>query len=107
MKKSVENIVHHSEVSEKAIEKYLFEKVKQMGGVCLKYSNPNMAGYPDRVVLLPNGITIWIELKSKSKKPTKLQLIRIASLKGLGHNVFVIDSREAVDMVLNETIKAI
>ncbi len=107
MKKSVENIVKHSEVSEKAIEKYLFDEVKQMGGVCLKYSNPNMAGYPDRVVLLPNGVTVWIELKSKSKKPTKLQEIRIASLKGLGHRVFVIDSKEAVDTVLNEINNAI
>lgn len=107
MKKSIDNILHHAEVSEKAIEKYLFDRVKELGGVCLKYSNPNMAGYPDRVVLLPGGKTIWIELKSKGKKPNKLQEIRIASLKLLGHLVFVIDSRETVDFVLDVISKTI
>ena len=107
MKKNIDNILHHAEVSEKAIEKYLFDRVKELGGVCLKYSNPNMAGYPDRVVLLPGGKTIWIELKSKGKKPTKLQKIRIASLKLLGHQVFVIDSRETVDLVLDVISKTI
>lgn len=107
MKKNIDNILHHAEVSEKAIEKYLFDRVKELGGVCLKYSNPNMAGYPDRVVLLPGGKTIWIELKSKGKKPTKLQEIRIASLKLLGHQVFVIDSRETVYLVLDVISKTI
>ena len=106
MKKSIENIVNHVEVSEKAIEKYLFSQVKELGGVCLKYSNPNMAGYPDRVVLLPGGKTIWVELKSKGKKPTALQQIRIGSMKLLGHHVFVIDDKETVDIVL-QTIKAL
>lgn len=100
-KKSIDNIVHHSQVSEKAIEKYLFDRVKQIDGVCLKYSNPNMAGYPDRVVLLPGGITAWIELKSTGKMPNALQQIRIGELKLLGHHVFVIDSREMVDIVLD------
>ena len=52
MKKSIENIVHHSEVSEKEIEKYLVKQVRAMGGICLKYSNANMVGYPDRVAVL-------------------------------------------------------
>ena len=51
MKKSIENIVQHAEVSEKAIERYLCDVVKKLGGVCLKYSNANMVGYPDRVAL--------------------------------------------------------
>ena len=47
MKKSVDNILRHSELSEKSIERYLFDRVRQSGGVCLKYSNPNMGGYPE------------------------------------------------------------
>ena len=65
MKANVENIVRHADVSEKAIERYLCDQVKNLGGVCLKYSSANTAGYPDRVALLPGGRTIWIELKSK------------------------------------------
>ena len=102
MKKSVDNIVHHSELSEKAIERYLFDRVRQAGGVCLKYSNPNMGGYPDRVALLPGGVSVWVELKSRGRKPTKLQMLRIESLRLLGHRVYVIDSREGVDLMMSE-----
>ena len=100
MDKKIANIVNHSEVSEKAIERYLVDEVKKLGGVCLKYSNQNMAGYPDRVALLPGGRTIWIELKSKGKKPTKLQTIRIDQLASLGHQVFVADSKERINEIL-------
>lgn len=102
MKKNIENIVKHSEVSEKAIERYLFDCVREAGGVCLKYSNPNMAGYPDRVAIMPDGVTIWVELKSQGKKPSKLQTIRIASMRQLGHKVYVIDSKNGVDLMLSE-----
>lgn len=100
MKANVENIVRHADVSEKAIERYLCDQVKNLGGVCLKYSSANTAGYPDRVALLPGGRTIWIELKSKGKKPTKLQTIRIDQLASLGHQVFVADSKERINEIL-------
>lgn len=102
MKKSIENILHHSEISEKAIEKYLVEKVKAGNGVCLKYSNPNMDGYPDRIVMLPGGWTAWVELKSKGKKPTCLQSLRHRVLRGVGQRVYVADSREIVDGIIND-----
>ena len=73
MKKSIENIVHHSEVSEKEIEKYLVKQVRAMGGICLKYSNANMVGYPDRVAILPFVLTVTQEIKSRDNKPTKKQ----------------------------------
>lgn len=100
MDRKIDNIVRHAEVSEKAIEAYLVKRVKELGGVCLKYSNPNLVGYPDRVVLLPNGVTVWIELKSKGRDTTKIQKARIAQLESLGHTVAVVDSREGVDAVL-------
>lgn len=100
MEKRIENIVRHAEVSEKAIERYLAEKVKSLGGVCLKYSNSNMVGYPDRVAIMPGGHTIWVELKSKGRKPTKIQLVRHSQLKQLGHQVFVCDSKESINNVL-------
>lgn len=101
MNKQIDDIVHHATVSEKAIEAYLAKLVKEMDGVCLKYSNPGMVGYPDRVVLLPCGITVWVELKSKGRKTTKAQALRIEHLRKLGHNVAVVDSKEAVDTILD------
>ncbi len=100
MKQNIANIVNHAEVSEKAIERYLVDEVKKLGGVCLKYSNQNMAGYPDRLILLPGARTIWVELKSKGKHTTTLQNVRIRTLQNLGYSVFVCDNKESVDNVI-------
>ena len=96
----IERITRHSETSEKAIEAYLVRRVKEMGGICLKYSNPNMAGYPDRLCVMPEGRTFWVELKSKGEKSRLLQLARMDSLKRRGNQVYTVSSREMVDVVL-------
>lgn len=97
----IRRLVRHSEESEKAIERYLTDRIRSMGGRCLKYSNSGETGYPDRLVLLPPGKVIWVELKSRGKKPTRMQLIRHDELRQLGFDVRVIDSREGVDGLLN------
>lgn len=102
MKKSIENIVQHAEVSEKAIERYLCDVVKKLGGVCLKYSNANMVGYPDRVALMPGGLCVWFELKSKGRKTSKVQDIRIDQLARIGHTVYVCDSKQSINNVFED-----
>lgn len=99
--KKLENITHHAEVSEKAIEKYLVEQVKAIGGICLKYSNANMVGYPDRVICLHGGKVVWVELKSRGKKSTKIQTIRQSELVSLGHEVHTIDNKQSIDELIN------
>ena len=86
--RNIANLTRHSEVSEKVIEKYLTDRAKANGMLCLKYSNPNMTGYPDRLLLLPGGGVVWVEL-------------RHAELSGLGHYVFVIDNKADVDNLIN------
>lgn len=103
-KKDLSHITDHAEVSEKAIERYLVEQAKQNGLLCLKYSNPNMVGYPDRLLVLPGGGVIWVELKSKGRKPTKIQQIRMTELTGMGHLVRVIDNKPDIDELI-KTIK--
>lgn len=99
-KRSIENLTHHADVSEKAIERYLVEQAKLNGLLCLKYSNPNMVGYPDRLLVLRDGDVIWVELKSKGRKPTKIQQMRIAELIKLGHLVKVIDNKADIDSII-------
>ena len=98
----VQNIVKHAEVSEKSIERYLCEVVKKLGGVCLKYANPNMAGYPDRVALMPGGRCLWFELKSLGRTTSKRQKIRIAQLESIGHCVYVCDSKDSINGVFED-----
>ena len=99
-----ERLIKHSEVSEKATERYLVERIKDLGGICLKYSNPNRVGYPDRVCLLPWGITIWVELKSKGQTLRTIQRQRIQEMAKIGHPVYVCDSKESVDYVIRAII---
>lgn len=99
-KRNIENITLHAEVSEKAIERYLVEQAKLNGLPCLKYSNPNMVGYPDRLLVLPGGGVIWVELKSRGRKPTKIQQLRMAELSEMGHTVRVIDNKADIDELI-------
>lgn len=103
MDKKIRTLANHSEESEKVIEAYLVKKVREYGGICLKYSNPGMTGYPDRVILFPDGITVWVEVKSKGQRPKPIQEIRIREIRDLGHNVAVVSSKEEVDSLLQCT----
>lgn len=48
---------------EKDIERALVEKVRRRGGYCLKWVCPGWAGVPDRIVILPGGKVVFVELK--------------------------------------------
>jgi hypothetical protein len=48
---------------EKDIERRLRREVEACGGLCLKWVCPGWAGVPDRLVLLPGGRIIFVELK--------------------------------------------
>lgn len=87
---------------EKEIEKKLREETKARGGLALKFVSPGMSGMPDRLVLLPQGLMCFAELKAPGKKPRPLQLSRHQALRRLGFPVYVIDSAEGVREVLDE-----
>lgn len=80
--------------SEKALERKLCLEVKSLGGVALKHSCATQSGFPDRICILPTGLTVWVELKSSGKNPSPLQSVRIHDLRHLGHEVFVCRSAE-------------
>lgn len=107
LNRAAQRIAAHGKTSEKAIEAYLRRRVEAEGGICLKYSNPNQVGYPDRAVLLPGGMTLWVELKSTGEKPSKLQRERFREMEGIGHSVAVLDSKEAVDRFMDVVIAAV
>lgn len=82
---------------EKKIEKYLVMKIEALGGLCVKFAPLFFAGFPDRIVLLPGGRCVFVELKAPGKKPSALQLRVHGVLTRLGFRVDVLDSKEMVD----------
>ena len=85
---------------EKEIENYLVRKIKNKKGIAYKFTSPGNSGVPDRLCLLPNGKIFFVELKSPGKKPRALQVNQITKITKLGQRVYVLDSKEKVDEVL-------
>lgn len=96
-KNSIRRLSRHGSESEKSIERYLAAKVKELGGLCLKYASSTDTGYPDRLIVLPGGMACWVELKSKGEVPTRLQDIRHEELRRRGMTVYVVDGKGQVD----------
>ena len=82
---------------ESSIESYLVRRVKRLGGTCEKFTSPARRSVPDRLISLPGGRVIFVEVKSCGKKPTPLQLKDHERRRSLGCEVFVVDSPESVD----------
>ena len=49
---------------EKTIERKLTVAVKKAGGIAVKFVSPSFDGMPDRLVLLPDGLIAFVELKA-------------------------------------------
>jgi len=87
---------------ETPIENALVKRVKALGGMAEKFTSPNRRSVPDRLVTLPGGRIIFVELKATGKKPTDAQLRDHARRRVLGHRVMVIDSMEQVNRFPDE-----
>ena len=87
---------------EKDIEKKLSLMVKKAGGIAVKFVSPSFDGMPDRLVLLPDGVIAFVELKAPGKKMRPLQEKRKRTLEELGFLVFCVDSKEMIGGVLHE-----
>lgn len=89
---------------EKTVEEYLRDEIKKLGGKAYKFVSPGNAGVPDRLVLLPGGKIAFVELKAPGKKPTNLQLAQQRRIRGLGFQVYVVDSKIEVNEFIKEMI---
>lgn len=89
-------------MKEKYIEQKLVKAVKNMGGLCLKFTSPGFDGVPDRLVLLPGKKIAFIELKAPGKKLKPLQVRRKTQLEQLGFSVYCIDNLGQIGGILDE-----
>lgn len=83
--------------TEKIIETYLRNQIKAAGGRAYKFVSPGNAGVPDRLILLPGGRVVFVELKAPGRKPTAIQELQHKHIKDLGFEVFTLDRKSKVD----------
>ncbi len=86
---------------ESAIEKKIRLKVERIGGLFLKW-NGSVRGVPDRICLLPNRNIMFVELKQKGKKPSKLQQYQRDRIRALGFDVWVIAGPEEAEAFIHD-----
>lgn len=79
---------------ENRVEKALVKRVKDLGGMCEKFTSPGRRSVPDRLVTLPGGRIIFVECKAPGKEPTITQQRDHKRRRLLGCDVRVIDNIE-------------
>jgi hypothetical protein len=82
-------------VREKRVEQVLGDEAKKRKGWAIKLL-PSVSGLPDRMVLLPGGRLIFVELKSPTGTVAPHQTVIHNRLRQLGFEVLVLSSTEAV-----------
>lgn len=87
---------------EKQIEAYLLKRIRGIGGECEKFTSPARRSVPDRIVTMPGGRIIFVELKAPGKRPTELQERDHQRRREMGFDVRVIDSIEGVNLLAAE-----
>lgn len=92
---------------ESYVEARLVSAVKQKGGEVRKLAWVGRSSAPDRVVMLPGGVIIFVELKKKGGAATfpsngheRRQLREHDRMRSMGQRVVVIDSLEGVEELL-------
>jgi hypothetical protein len=85
-------------IRESSIEQYLVQEVKKRKGLCIKLLG--VVGIPDRMILLPIRIILFVETKTPKGKLSPLQKWWERTLKALGFDHLVIRSKGEVDQLL-------
>jgi hypothetical protein len=71
-------------VLERDVERKLVKGVAALGGVAYKFTSPAHRGVADRLVLLPGGRVIFVELKTDKGVLSPLQKVFAADMQRLG-----------------------
>lgn len=75
---------------ESTVEAALSRECRLRGFQCLKLT-PTSPGVPDRVVLLPGGAHVFVEVKAPGRRPRAAQRRWHGRLTAMGHRVCVVD----------------
>lgn len=97
---------------EREIEKVLVQEVKKLGGRAYKWTSPGNDGVPDRIVIFPGRLPVFLELKREGGRLTSLQRVQCNRLRALGQDVRVVYGIDGIsqffrDMGYEETSKAL
>lgn len=88
---------HSAEYLEDKVEDRLAKAVECLGGLAFKFKPFGIIGVPDRIVLLPGGRLIFVELKKPDGTVKPWQTRMHNRLRSLGFKVLVLYTLRQVD----------
>lgn len=92
---------------EKELEADLVQEIKALDGLCLKWTSPGTSGVPDRIILLPNGVTAFAELKRpKGYRIGPLQKYWAEKLEGMGFKHYFIRTESDLQQMMWDLVGA-
>jgi hypothetical protein len=91
-------------MTESQIESKMVRLVRDRGGLCYKFVSPNNPGVPDRIVIIPGGKTIYVELKTLFGRASEIQKWQIAEMQKRGADVRLLHGWDAVKEFLEEVM---
>ena len=89
---------------EKDIERRFVRAFERRGAMAWKFTSPGRQGVPDRVVILPGGRIIFVELKTETGKLSPIQKTTIARLRAQGCEVRVVYGMEQAMALVEEVL---
>lgn len=89
-------------MKESEIEAKLVQGVKALGGKAYKFISPGNVGVPDRIVIMPDGLLLFVELKTETGRLSKMQERQIAELNKRNMPVQVLYGLEQVNGFLQQ-----
>ena len=75
-----------------------------MGGEAFKWTSPGNDGVPDRIVMLPGGRLIFVELKADRGRLEPIQKVQIRRIQKLGQEVYVVRGMDGLEEFLREEV---
>ena len=83
-------------MKESQIEAKLVRMVRERGGLCFKFVSPSNPGVPDRIIITPDGRTVYVELKTETGRLRRIQEWQISEMRKRGADVRVVKGLDAV-----------
>lgn len=93
-------------MKESVIEARLVRLVRSRGGLCFKFVSPGNPGVPDRIVITPEGRTVYVELKTEVGRLAAIQKWQHAEMRKRGAEVRTLKGLEQVLAFVEEVLPA-
>ena len=84
------------------LEQAFVRGVKRAGAIAWKFTSPGHSGVPDRLVLIPGGKVVFVELKTETGRLSPLQEQTHVQLRNMGFDVRTLYGKTYVEGFIRE-----